>query len=100
MKKALFALCLVSISSSALAVGTYAIFGNDIIHQPGQPAMIDNFNGTAKNFTTTTSCQDALDAHRGSSVKYAETDSAGNWINAPAKTKFTRVINATCQVVE
>ena len=101
MKKVIFAVMLfVSMAGMASAAGTWAIFGNDIIHQPGQVAMVDSFNGSAKNFTTLDFCKAALVAHRGAVVKYAETDSVGNWINAPAPTKFTRIVNATCQNVQ
>ena len=87
------------LSAPAMATGVYAIFGNDIIHQPGQPPMIDEFK-VEKNFSTLGYCNEALAAHRGNVVKYAETDANGLWINAPTATKFTRVVNATCQNVK
>lgn len=87
------------LSAPVHAAGVYAIFGNDIISQPGQPPMIDEFK-VEKNFSTEQFCKDALAAHRGNVVKYAETDANGLWINAPAATKFTRVVNATCQNVK
>jgi len=86
-------------TTPAMATGVYAIFGNDIINQPGQPPMIDEFK-VEKNFTTLDYCNEALAAHRGNVVKYAATDANGLWINAPAATKFTRVVNATCQNVK
>ena len=90
---------MIFLSAPAMATGVYAIFGNDIIHQPGQPPMIDEFK-VEKNFSTLDYCNEALAAHRGNVVKYAETDAKGLWINAPTATKFTRVVNATCQNVK
>ena len=87
------------LSAPVHAAGVYAIFGNDIIHQPGQPPMIDEFK-VEKNFSTEQFCKDALAAHRGNVVKYAETDASGVWVNTPATTTFTRVVNATCQNVK
>lgn len=87
------------LSAPVHAAGVYAIFGNDIIHQPGQPPMIDEFK-VEKNFSTKQFCEDALAAHRGNVVRYAETDANGVWVNAPATTTFTRVVNATCQNVK
>lgn len=61
--------------------------------------MIDEFK-VERNFTTLDFCNAALAAHRGTVVKYAETDAVGNWINPAAPTKFTRVVNATCQNIQ